>query len=328
MVRARGSSTFLHCCLLCEAATSHGLAADMHHSCDFCMSASLTSVVKGCPCVLFTSVLKLSRSLLKHLHDRWQVNAKIQPIFFFFRPDLCFDSLPITHYSDLLWTLWTLWIRYSAAALFTSPSFQTNFPLKTIQPQSLPLPGIYLSPHKLFSILHRLTAIPLRLQIQGLGTHCMLICIGVTRWDTPPCKTPIASAELSREADVLSRFSADCQHVGDQTPRPPSGSKAVAAWATATTACRTEQQIIAPWKAPLLWSQHGVRYCGWSIRRGTSSVKAHHIESDIASNSLCLRDICQPRSPILWFNKTGMFENLCFLSLHETCRHITAILPV
>lgn len=40
------------------------------------------------------------------------------------------------------------------------------------------LPRIYLSfPHKLFSILHRLTAIPLRLRMRDLGAPCMLMSV-------------------------------------------------------------------------------------------------------------------------------------------------------
>lgn len=248
---------------------SHGLvalhsAADVHRSCELCVSASLTSLVKGCRRFPSTPVLKLNLRLLKHPHDRWQVNTKIS--LFFFWSDLCLDSLPITLWSDLLWTLPTLWIRYSAAALFTSPSFQTNFPLKTIQPQSPPLPGIYLSPHKLFSILHRLTAIPLRLQIQGLGTRCMLICVGVTRWNSPhplPQSGHRFSGAIPRGRCFVALFS---RLSWSGKSSRSSSIRIWSCWATATTACRTEQQIIAPWKAPLLWSQRGMR--SRSIRWG------------------------------------------------------------
>lgn len=70
------------------------------------------------------------------------------------------------------------WERYSVIALFNSPKFPDKLRGNN---QSAPesavvlLPGIYLSSYKLFSILHRLTAIPLRLWIQDLGTPCMLI---------------------------------------------------------------------------------------------------------------------------------------------------------
>lgn len=85
----------------------------------------------------------------------------------------------------LIWPLYALAspvliprVRYSAIALFNSPKFPDQLHVNN---QSAPesgvvlLPGIYLSSHKLFSILHRLTAIPLRLRIQDLGTPWMLI---------------------------------------------------------------------------------------------------------------------------------------------------------
>lgn len=85
----------------------------------------------------------------------------------------------------LIWSLYAianplliLLVRYAAIALFNSPKFPNQLQSNN---QSAPessvvlLPGIYLSSHKLFSILHRLTAIPLRLRIQDLGTPCMLI---------------------------------------------------------------------------------------------------------------------------------------------------------
>lgn len=81
-----GWGAFVCCCLL-QAAVSHGLvalhsAADVHRSCELCVSASLTSLVKGCRRFPSTSVLKLSLRLLKHPRDRWQVNMKISLSFF------------------------------------------------------------------------------------------------------------------------------------------------------------------------------------------------------------------------------------------------------
>lgn len=72
-------------------------------------------------------------------------------------------------------------VRYSAIALFNSPKFPDKLCVNNqsaLECGVVLLPGIYLSSHKLFSILHRLTAIPLRLWIQDLGTPCMLIWPG------------------------------------------------------------------------------------------------------------------------------------------------------
>lgn len=105
----------------------------------------------------------------------------------------------------LIWPLYALTIpililgvRYSVIGLFNSPKFPDQL---RVNNQSAPesdvvlLPGIYLSSHKLFSILHRLTAIRLRLRIQDLGTPCMLISWTHKVKDNP--KMTMALVELS-----------------------------------------------------------------------------------------------------------------------------------